>query len=376
MRTVFDGLERMLGPSWPKRQVSGGGPGFGELLRFSGRVSELPRVLTFYARLLAAAKEATFVPVMQVLKKEPDLAAWRHIQLQLEVARLARANGWTASFEPSIPGSRSSGDVLMGTGGGEQVVVETTTLGQTDRFREADAFDDLISDGILAIERQFGVNTVVEVSERLDAEGTARWLSAIAESAAKVWATGGGIQLDGPGGTVRLQVEEVPVGTASFTGLVREEGLGHRLSRLVAKKAGQSAGPDPAWLRVDGLDGLFAFSPWAQMAPAERVRTLAAELRQALKDHEHVHGIVYSSGMANVATGDASSVDAFVQADGGFLVRRALAPYLARETIVLAAQPQALEVARRWAEAYADEPAWLDTDLADLGLPPLAGFRS
>jgi hypothetical protein len=376
MRTVFDGLESMLGSSWPKRQVTAGGPGFGELIRFVGLVSELPRVLMFYTRLLAALKDPTFVPVMQVLKKAPDLAAWRHILLQLEVARLARAAGWEASFEPSIQGSKSMGDVLVGIGVVEQFVVETTTLGQTDRFRQADAFDDVISDGVRAIERQFGVNTIVEVTERLDAEDTRRWLSAIASSAAKVQAAGKGIQLDGPGGTVRLQGEEVPVGTATFTGLVREEGLGHRLSRLVAKKAGQSAGPNPAWLRVDGRDGLFTFSPWAMMAPAERVATLAAELEQALKDHEHVHGIIYTSGMANVAPGvDASSMDTFEQADRGFLVRRALAPYLARETIVLVSHPHGLDVARGWADAYADEPAWLDADLGDLGLPPLAAFR-
>jgi hypothetical protein len=330
----------------------------------------------FYTRLLAASKDPTFVPVMRVLKQAPDLAAWRHIQLQLEVARLARAQGWTASFEPSIPGSKSMGDVLVGISGTERFVVETTTLGQTDRFRQADAFDDVISDGVLAIERQFGVNAIVEVTERLDAAGTARWLSAIAETAAKVRATGGGIQLDGPGGTVRVQVEEIPVGTARFTGLVREEGLGHRLSRLVAKKAGQSAGPDPAWLRVDGHDGLFTFSPWARMAPAERVATLAAELEQALKDHDHVHGMIYSSGLANMAPGvDASSMDAFEQTDRGFLVRRALAPYLARETVLLVSHPHATDTARSWAEAYAHEPAWLDADLDDLGLPPLAALR-
>lgn len=67
-------------------------------------------------------------------------------------------------------------------------------------------------------------------------------------------------------------------------------------------------------IRLDGLDGVFAFTPWAQTAPEERSAALAEVLVEPLPDHPHVHGVIYSSGLAAGGYGATSGIlDATVE---------------------------------------------------------------
>ena len=111
------------------------------------------------------------------------------------------------------------------------------------------------------------------------------------------------------------------------------------------------------------------------MPPSERAATLAETMRPYTDGHEHLHGIICSSGAASsLGATDPAIEGAYAETDDGFLIRRLLAPHLVRETIIVTLRRAGCDVARAWADAYADEPTWLDNDLAALDLPPLAAF--
>jgi hypothetical protein len=128
---------------------------------------------------------------------------------------------------------------------------------------------------------------------------------------------------------------------------------------------------------VDGLDGVFAFTAWVQAPPEERIAKLAELLAEPLGAHPHVQGIVYSSGMASGGYGAApETLVATAQTNQGYFVRRSVAQFLLRETVVLSLRTEGQELAPAWAQAYGSEPDWLDFDLAARGLPLPAQLRS
>ena len=372
---LFDRLEARLGRSWPRRLYAKRGHLFPEFVGFSGNVAVLPRLLTFAVQLEAVAEEPTFSSVLRVLKREPSGTDWQHVKLQLEVARTARAAGWGAEFEPSIPGSARKGDLLLAVGEEDRVLVETTTLFRSSEDMSAESFEDALQEHIGVIERQHCVHAIVDLIQRLDMDATNDWLEAIEAAAAEVQATGEAREVDGPGGVVRLEVGEVPMGTTLFSGVPRERDVSHRLGAAVAGKGRQTEGPYAAWLRIDARDGLFGFTEWSRMPPSERAAMLAETMRPYTDGHEHLQGIICSSGAANsLGATDPSIEGAYAETDDGYLVRRLLAPHLVRETIIVTLRPAAFDMAGAWAHAYAGEPAWLDHDLAALDLPPLASF--
>ena len=173
---LFDRLEARLGRSWPRRLYAKRGHLFPEFVGFSGYVAVLPRLLTFAVQLEAVAEEPTFSPVLRVLKREPSGTDWQHVKLQLEVARTARAAGWGAEFEPSIPGSTRKGDLLVAVDEEDRVLVETTTLFRAREDMSAESFEDALQERIGVIERQHGVHAIVDLVQRLDIDSTNDWL--------------------------------------------------------------------------------------------------------------------------------------------------------------------------------------------------------
>jgi hypothetical protein len=372
---VLDRLEARLGRSWPRRLYNKRGRLFPEFVLFSTHVTALPRFLSLAMQLEAVAEDPTFAQVLRVLKKEPTSTDWQHAKLQLEVARAARAAGWGAEFEPTIPGSIHKGDLLLAVGETNPVLVETTTLFRASEDLSAGAFEDAVLEGIGIIEREHSVHAIVDLVQRLDADATRDWLEAIKVAAAEVAATGEAREVESPGGGVRLEAGDVPMGTTVFNGVPGRRDLSHRLGAALARKARQTEGPYPAWVRIDVRDGLFAFTEWSQMPPSERVTSLAAAIRPYTEGQEHLHGIIFSSGPANsLGATDPTIVDAHAEAHDGFLIRRLLAPHLVRESLILTLRPAASDMARTWADVYAGEPAWLDSDLGSYDLPPLAAF--
>lgn len=121
---------------------------------------------------------------------------------------------------------------------------------------------------------------------------------------------------------------------------------------------------------------MFAFTEWAQATPEARISTLADLLGEPLATYTHVHGVIYSSGLAAGGYGaQAGTLGATLELAHGIFLRREIAQFLLRETIILPVHPTGRHLATAWGNAYDREPTWLDEDLAALGLPVLAQIR-
>jgi hypothetical protein len=237
-------------------------------------------------------------------------------------------------------------------------------------------FEGALEAWLRSVGDRHGVYTVVELTRALEPEASFEWREEIAAAAVDVSANGMPATVRSAAGSVTLNPGEAPVGVATFNGVPRERDLSFRLRKLVLEKARQTSGPYPTWVRVDGLDGVFAFTAWSQATPTQRIAELASLLVEPLGAYPHVHGVVYSSGMAGGGYGVApETLIAGVDTSQGHFVRRSLATFLLRETVVLPVRPYGLELATAWAAAYGSEPQWLDDDLTARDLPPLAQLR-
>jgi len=132
VEATLQGLRELLGPSWPRRQHAAFRGLPDELLLFANHSAALPQFLNLGTRLQAAASEPTFKPVLTDLRRGLAPDKWRHLLLQLEVARAGRAIGMRARFEPPIPNTVRYADVLLDGGPGEALLVETTSLFRSD----------------------------------------------------------------------------------------------------------------------------------------------------------------------------------------------------------------------------------------------------
>jgi len=124
--------ERMLGPSWPRRQFEDKGwwPAEFNLLTFHS--AALPQFLALTARLEAVAEETTFGTVLRGLRRGVTGADWRHALLQLEASRALRGPDTTITFEPEISGSRNKADLIVTPSKHQPFLVETTSLARAD----------------------------------------------------------------------------------------------------------------------------------------------------------------------------------------------------------------------------------------------------
>lgn len=92
-------LEDTFGRSWPVRQFRQQGwvPGF--LLGYASHRSELPRLLAVACQLDRFRHSPTLRPVLTQVKKTVTDSGWRHLLLQLEVARAGEEVGASVRFD-------------------------------------------------------------------------------------------------------------------------------------------------------------------------------------------------------------------------------------------------------------------------------------
>ncbi|SBT46940.1 hypothetical protein [Micromonospora narathiwatensis] len=109
------------------------------------------------------------------------------------------------------------------------------------------------------------------------------------------------------------------------------------------------------------------------MEPADRIDAIAALIRSKITWPTNAHGVVLSSGPGvNFDGNDAAAQAVTGRSESGVFLRRLTHPYLVRETFIVPLSSEATEHTDWWAAAYGDEPAWLDIDLAAVGLPKTA----
>lgn len=372
MRWSLTRLQTLLGDSWLVRQYRKQGQIPGELLCAGTSVYVLPQTLWFTLRLDRAVTEPTFAKVRAELRRGVDSATWRHILLQLEVARAAEDRGSTVTFEPAIPGSNKHGDLLIDGDTDRPWMVETTTVPRAAVDLNWQAYEDLFRSEIRQIELRHNVTCTVVLHDHMAKDDTHAWLAAIETAAESTAGSTKVIPVPSEIGIVTVHRDSVPVNTVLFTGAVQYRDGWHRLGRTLSGKAAQVRGPWPAWIRVDCLDGLFQFTEWATMEPPTRLSEIAAAIRDRVRWPENAEGVVLSTGPAvSLGATDPTAETATIRTPDGSFVRRLLAPLLLRETFVVPLRDHDDERAEWWACAYAGEPEWLDQDLEAAGQPRL-----
>lgn len=372
--------EKILGPEFPALTFAKFAGLPGELLMFSTYRYALPQFLSFMLALRTVAAEPTFRTVINGAMAGVDVPAWCHLLLQLEAGRACREMGYSVVYEPDIEGSTSKADLLVDASGSPWLI-ETTVVLRADADKMWERYEDTVKRKLWGIERRYGVACVTVLEDHPDgADGDSRldpatedWLLAVESAARKAHALGTVQGVAAEHGLVEIYPGGVPDGITTFTGAVQERDGWKRLRRTLARKAKQVEGPLPAWVRVDCRDGLFQFGEWPRMSHAERIVVIADAITGDVLWPGCVQGVVLSSGLAHSFSATDPAVENYtVETDRGILVRRLVAPYLLRETVIIPSAAQGWPVAQQWCEAYGAEGHWLDTDLAAAGIPPLS----
>jgi hypothetical protein len=290
--------------------------------------------------------------------------------LQLEVGRAGIAVGLDVSFEPSVTGTSRFADVEWRSSTTPPILIETTSLFRDDVAIRAERYETWLKDQVSRIEFDHRVNIAVQLTTHAEPDGITRWLVAL-DRASQALVGDAVVTVSGPGVVARVQRAPFPERTSVFVGATVEGDAWRRLARTLAGKARQSAGPHPTWLRVDVLDGLWQFTPWAQLPLSDRLELIAPILQEHLAAQAHLDGVVLSSGPL-VALSEPPDED--VEAAFGVAVRRKLSAHQVRETLIVAFRDTPDAGLEQWASAYRSEPRWLNADLAAVGLRPVQSW--
>jgi hypothetical protein len=182
-------LEDTLGRSWPVRQFRQQGwvPGF--LLSYASHRSDLPRLLDVACRVDRFRDSPTLRPVLSQAKKSVTDSGWRHMMLQLEVARVGETFGASVRFEPMIAGSKRSGDVEIAWDS-KRVTVETTSLSRADTDRAHQRFESRLHRLLQHVAWARGVAIEVSLSGHPAEDLDSSWIESIDSAAATVARTG------------------------------------------------------------------------------------------------------------------------------------------------------------------------------------------
>jgi hypothetical protein len=145
-----------------------------------------------------------------------------------------------------------------------------------------------------------------------------------------------------------------------------------RIADRLDQKARQTEGAQNVWLRIVALQGLWLFTQWASLPLADKLATMRQNILSQLSDHPHVDGVVISS--ASTWPQGTIVPDEYEDELGGFALRCAIPPMMARETLIvpLHMDTETRRHAHVWRDLYASESDWLDHALAKFDLPTVA----
>jgi hypothetical protein len=352
-------LEVHLGHDWPvtlARKAPGGRPS--ELAVAAGHVTAYANVLELALRLELLKETSGFGKARRAIVTDPRPSQLAHSRIQLELASLALKGGSPPELEPN-PISRRPADVAFGNAR-RQLVVETRAVLTSDAWRDNGQWTDELFERIHAVERTHGVHCEGEIRKKLSDTDSDELLRAVEDRARLIAMGASAPPLRMPG--IALNV----VASENSSGTLRGPSTGGdswaRVGPRIAEKAEQALGSGANWLRIDILDGLWQFTPWAALPLAEKLEGVAAHVRASLG---RLEGVILSSG-ALFAQGVFADDDVSL-ADGLVGLRRRLTPSRVRETLIIPSEPGA--AADPWRQMYAEEPRWLAWALDRLALP-------
>jgi hypothetical protein len=356
-------LEHLMGQDWLERYWEAAGHVPSEVNLGSGHVAATGNLLDVALRYHVVAGVSGAGKVQREMRSDlRDERRW-HSFLQLEVAALAVRAGFTVALEERSASSAGPSDVTIRRGG-QELGVETFAVLRDKRAQDAAAYWDWLMGQARQISWKFGVGISGEITARLSPDDGEELLRQIRVAAKTVVATGRPQPVDF--GSARVTV--LPPGTGSYqlTGAA-EQGQGWpRIESRLIHKARQAARSGSGWLRVDVLDGMWQFTPWARSGLRAKIDEIAPLIKQALEQVPGSDGAVLTSG-AVFAQGDFYGESAPAALDC-YALRRVLPARRVRETMIVPVTARGCSQAEVWRELYNTEDSWLDWALCRAGL--------
>jgi hypothetical protein len=356
-------LEEELGRGWPslaweKHDRQDLPP---ELAWSSAHAIAYAQLLELGLRLRLLEHHHGMAKVTRVLRSDPRPEQLTHIRLQLELAALAiRANA-DVTLEEIVTGASTPADVVIDLDG-QALAFETFAVLRDKQSQDTQRYTDEVFDRLMAIKLHHGVDISGQFGH-LDRPTTEAMLQT-ADTYARLVAAGG---VAPPIHGAEFELEISKGGPAHLRGPASGGDLWSRLARRLEQKSEQAETAGANWLRVDVRDGLWQFTPWAQMDLADKAQKLGDAIRARLTHQTHLGGVVLSSG-AVFAQGRFANEE--IKVDGVLALRRLLPQLRVRETIIVPLRRS--PAANLLAALYGEEPGWLDWALADLDLPSTA----
>jgi hypothetical protein len=323
------------------------------------------RLLELALRLEQFADVSGVARLRKTLRENRTPESWYHVQLQLEIAELLAATGATIEVERGPTGGWPA-DVVA-TMGEAPVPIEAFAIFTSLAWREAVGTSDAISSRLVQTQAVHNV-TVVAAFHGSDPnrDELEAWLGEVDMTAAAVASDGTARTVKSPVADARIHHtgDEVP---SSFNGPdIAGSPFARILDRLNDKHQQVASGPDGVWLRVDLLDGVWQFSPWAYSPLPEKLAAMDDQLRQQFVDAAGLAGFVVSTGAAS-AYGSVEEESVQI-ASGSVGLRRKLYPLRGRETLIIPMPAATAEQANLLTVSYANEPASLDRSLKRVGV--------
>jgi hypothetical protein len=356
-------LEHLMGQDWLERYWEAAGHVPSEVNLGSGHVAATGNLLDVALRYHILASAPGAGKVQREMRSDlRDERRW-HSFLQLEVAALAARAGFTVALEERSPPSASPSDVTIRRDG-QELRVETFAVLRDKRAQEAAAYWDWLMGQTRQISWKFGVGISGEITARLSPDDGEELLRQIRVAAKTVAATGQAQPVEF--GSAQLTVLPPGAGSYQLTGAA-EQGQGWpRIESRLIQKARQAARSGSGWLRVDVLDGMWQFTPWARAGLRAKIDEIASLIKQALDQVPGTDGAVLTSG-AVFAQGDFYGESARAAQDC-YALRRVLPARRVRETMIVPVTARGRSQAEVWRDLYNAEDSWLDWALGRAGL--------
>jgi hypothetical protein len=364
-------LQARLGDDWPRRTWERHGqlPDGMELATAHPVACFEMIELALWLELLRGC--AGFAALNRTLKQDARQDVIPHVRLELEVGALAAAAGYGVQFERPIPNSTKTSDITIGLDDGQSLLVEARVILQDERAVASNDFTNRAFRSIQNICNSYDVECSGDLTEIMDDPELAELLDTIETYARLVNAGGLPPLLLIRGAKLRVRQR----GTTEDKGLrgpALTGDLWPRIANRLDQKARQTQGAKKVWLRICALQGLWLFTQWATLPLSDKLITMRQNIAGQLTDHPHVDGVVISSACAwPQGTIDPDECDDEL---GGYALRCAIPPMMARETLIIPLHTDAdtRRHARIWRDMYASEQNWLDYALKKFALPSVA----